>query len=135
MNKFFKKLTITAAAVFGLLCLSGSVAYAGFNPLQDACSVPNADKSAVCKEKNRTGNDDPIAGDDGILIRGTRVIAIVVGVAATIMIIVGGLMFILSDGNSDKAANGRKTIIYAIVGIVIAVLAGPVTQFLTNRAL
>ncbi|MBI2054366.1 MAG: TrbC/VirB2 family protein [Candidatus Staskawiczbacteria bacterium] len=50
-------------------------------------------------------------------------VAKLVGVIATIMIVVAGIMYLVSGGNPQKMEAAKKTLIYAIVGLVIAVLA------------
>lgn len=43
---------------------------------------------------------------------------------ATIMILVGAFQLITSAGDPEKISKGKKTIVYAAVGLVIALLAG-----------
>ncbi len=45
-------------------------------------------------------------------------------------IMYGGFMFMTSAGNPDQAAKGRKTLINAIVGLVIAVSAGIIVNLI-----
>lgn len=44
-------------------------------------------------------------------------------VLATIFIIIGGVLFIISGGDQAKTATARNYIIFAIVGIIIGLLA------------
>jgi len=43
--------------------------------------------------------------------------------SVVIMIIVSGIMFVLAAGDPSKISTARKTLIYAVVGLVIGVLA------------
>lgn len=61
-----------------------------------------------------------------------NVLSIVVGIAAVIMIIVGGIKFVTSAGDAQAAASAKNTIIYALVGVVIAVLAQILVYFVLN---
>ncbi len=54
------------------------------------------------------------------------------GMIAFIVIIIAGLQFVLSRGEPEKAAKARRTIIYAAVGLVIAVSAFTLVQFVTE---
>lgn len=47
-------------------------------------------------------------------------------------IIYGGFRYILSQGNSDSATAARKTIINAVVGLVIAMVATFVVSFVAR---
>jgi len=45
------------------------------------------------------------------------------GLLAVIMVIYGGVLYVTAAGNQEKIDNGKKIIMYAIVGIVIILLA------------
>lgn len=93
-----------------------------------ACQTGQAAGSAVCGSHNST-TTDPIAGQNGVLPIATKIMATVVGIAATIMIIVGGFRYVLSNGDAKAAESGRKTIIYALVGVVITLAASLIISF------
>ena len=42
-----------------------------------------------------------------------------------IVIVVGGLRLLFSEGNSEKARKARNTIIYAVVGLIVTIVASP----------
>lgn len=54
----------------------------------------------------------------------------VVGYLAAGFIIWGGFRFLLSEGNVDKAAAARKTIINASVGLVLALASVAIIRFI-----
>jgi hypothetical protein len=65
-----------------------------------------------------------------------KVLAIVFGIAgafAFLMIIVSGLRYILSAGSPDKVSKAKNGIIYALVGLVIAVMAEAIVAFVVKR--
>lgn len=51
------------------------------------------------------------------------------GIISVIMIIVGGIMYSLSAGDSKKSATAKDTILYAVIGLVITLLAGAIVSF------
>lgn len=53
-----------------------------------------------------------------------------VGYVATGFVMYGGYLYIMSEGDPGKAARGKKTIISAVIGIVIAVLANLIIRTL-----
>lgn len=55
------------------------------------------------------------------------------GVVAVVMVFIGAFKFVTSTGNSDAAAGGRKTIINALIGLIIVVIATSVVNYLGNR--
>lgn len=56
----------------------------------------------------------------------------ILGGIAVIVIIWAGIQMIISSGNSEKVATARKTIIYAFVGLVIVIVAAPITGYIIN---
>src|SRR5690606_31891708 len=45
------------------------------------------------------------------------------GIAAVIMIIFGGFRYVTSNGDSGKLEQAKNTILYAVVGLLVAILA------------
>lgn len=62
----------------------------------------------------------------------TVVFAIIGGVAF-IVIIISGFKFILSEGNPDKVAKARNSIIYAAIGLAICVSAVTIVNLVSGR--
>lgn len=91
--------------------------------------------SSVCTEKDKpqSAQNNLIYGEGSILARATQVVVIAVGVASVIMIIVGGLKYVLSAGDASKASSAKNTIIYALVGLLVAAFAQGIIVFVLNR--
>ena len=54
-------------------------------------------------------------------------------IIAIIVVLVGVMKLVTSDGDSKKAVSARSTIIYAIVGLVVCIAAGPLIYFFLER--
>ena len=114
-----------AATVAGLytFALSGSAALA-----QDAVTGLN--------ESVSTENQTTIFEDGGIFQRVTNTLLFLVGAISVIMLIVGGIRYIVSAGDQNQVTGAKNTIMYAIVGIIVAVMAWGIVNFvLTKREL
>lgn len=61
------------------------------------------------------------------------VLSYIVGGVAIIMIIVGGFRFIISGGDSNSTASARNTIVYALIGLAVAVLAQILVHFVLGK--
>ena len=57
-------------------------------------------------------------------------VIVMVGIVAVIIVIVGGQRFIVSQGDSSKIAAARGMIIYGVVGLVVALVAFAVVNFI-----
>ena len=122
-----KKLFLALATVFCMSVLSMNVAQAAWNPFSAACSQGSGQDSAVCSDGGNT--TDPISGNDGVIMNIINLISVLAGVAAVVIIIIGGIMYIQSEGNSDKTTAARQTIIYALAGLVVIAFARVILGF------
>lgn len=94
------------------------------------CSSAAVSKSAVCQDKTST---DPVSGKNGLLLKIVRIIAIAAGAAAVIMIIIAGFQYLLSAGDATKATNARNALLYAVVGLLVIVLAQSIISFVITK--
>lgn len=62
-----------------------------------------------------------------------NILLFIVGVGAVIMLIIGGIRYVVSAGDQQAVANAKNTILYAIVGIVVAVLAWAAVDFVFSQ--
>jgi hypothetical protein len=58
-----------------------------------------------------------------------NLITVVVGIVAVVMIIVNGFRLITSGGDSNTVTSARNGLIYAIVGLIVVVLAQVIVRF------
>lgn len=56
-----------------------------------------------------------------------------IGAIAVIVIVVGGIKYATADGDSGKIASAKNTILYAVVGLVVALLANAIVFFVVGR--
>jgi hypothetical protein len=61
------------------------------------------------------------------------VLIFLVGAIAVIMLILGGLQYVISNGDAKRVESAKNTILYAIIGIVIAILAYAIVGFVTGQ--
>ncbi|HPD98962.1 MAG TPA: hypothetical protein PLJ04_02610 [Candidatus Saccharibacteria bacterium] len=55
------------------------------------------------------------------------------GAVAVIMVVYSGIQLIISQGNSEKVAQARRAIIYAVAGLVVIFFAQVIVLFIFNR--
>lgn len=68
-------------------------------------------------------------GSTGIFKTITNVLLFILGAISVIMIIIGGLRYVISGGNSTSVTAAKNTILYAIVGIIVALLSFAIINF------
>ena len=57
----------------------------------------------------------------------------VLGIVAVVMIIIGGINYMTSQGDSTKVKKGRDTILYGVIGLIIALLAFAIVNFVLDN--
>lgn len=98
------------------------------DPLQEACS--QGSDASICQNVSA---DNPIFGPKGLVTRATQIVTIAVGAAAVIMIIIGGFRYVLSGGDSNATKSAKDMILYAVIGLVIALVAQALVLFVLRR--
>lgn len=61
-----------------------------------------------------------------------NVLLFILGAIAVIMIIIGGLRYVLSNGDSGAITSAKNTILYAVIGLVVAILAYAIVNFVID---
>jgi hypothetical protein len=134
----FKKIKNYAVA----LALVASFAAPALVPV--AASADTNTSNKLCQGANLAlgnGADNTTCSTDAsnnslgnIATRVVNLLSLVVGVIAVIMIIIGGLRYIISGGESSNVSGAKNTLIYAIVGLIIVALAQFIVHFVINTA-
>lgn len=123
--------------VFGAIAvLAPLILYAPAGALAPA--VPLHLLAATPKQEICTGiglaTADGGCGDNGlqannVLAAIINLLSVVIGIVAVVMIIVAGFRFITSGGDAAKVSGAKNAIIYALIGLVIVVLAQFIVRF------
>lgn len=80
------------------------------------------------------GADQPedLFGMGGTLSTVSNVLLFIVGAVAVIMIVIGGLRYVTSGGDSTNVSAAKNTILYALVGVIVALLAYAAVRFVVS---
>ena len=120
-----------ALAFFAVPALVLSVSAAPVFAQQDA----EEDLSITQGVQAARGNDQPndLFGPTGIFRTITNVLLFIIGAVSVIMLIIGGFRYVTSQGDSSQVTSAKNTILYAIIGLIIAILAFAVVSFVTDQ--
>ncbi len=78
------------------------------------------------------GQPSDLMGDSGIFKKITDIMLFAVGILSVIMLIVGGMHYVISGGKKESVASAKNTILYAIVGLIVALLSYAIVNFVVN---
>jgi cytochrome bd-type quinol oxidase subunit 2 len=95
------------------------------------CAGTNLDATQTtgCTVDSATAN----AEINNIIKLVINIFSLIVGLVSVIMIIVGGLKYITSGGESSNISSAKNTIVYAIIGLVIVALAQFIVHFVLGK--
>lgn len=133
MINFIKKYNKVALVLFfgAFLSLTPNLVVSN----NSAAVTPQAVSGGIAggAEQSR-GVDMPatLFGDAGIFTEVTNILLFLIGVISVIMLIFGGLRYVISGGNSSAVTAAKNTILYAIVGLIVAILAYAIVNFVIN---
>lgn len=115
-----KKLTMVLGAfVFAIAAIAVPVAPANAqNSVQDGINSAKG-----------SGVPDQLFGDGSIFTTIVNVMLFIIGAICVIMLIWGGIRYTTSAGNSAAVTSAKNTIMYAIIGLIIAFLAFAVVNW------
>ena len=92
-------------------------------------AVPTSVKNGVNNAKPEGASNDIVPFIKDV----TNILLFLIGAVSVIVIIVGGLRYVTSAGDQNQITSAKNTIMYAVVGIVVAAAAYAIVNFvLTN---
>ena len=94
--------------------------------LADASDIIKKSADLACKTDCNTS---PLGS---IIQSVTTTLLGVIAAIAVLMIIIGGLRYVISGGDPKKTADAKNTVLYAIIGLVVALLAFAIIKFVTS---
>src|SRR4051794_31807741 len=72
----------------------------------------------------RKGNESSLSGSLNVSFASiANLLIYITGAIAVIVIIIGGLRYVISQGNSDQVKQAKDTLLYGVIGVVVAILA------------
>lgn len=80
------------------------------------------------------GSADKVDNPSDLVKSAVNIVLYVVGVLAVIMLIWGGITYTTSAGDSNKVTSAKNTIMYAVIGLVVAIFAYAIVNFVLTSA-
>lgn len=120
-------LTVMTAGVVGAVA---PVSAASFT-CPDGQTGTGTDYTTACKQHGiDTTQETDLMGTLNTII---NVVIGVVGFIAVVMIILGGVQYTTSAGDTAKVTKAKNTIMYGVIGLVIALLAFAIVNFVLGN--
>ena len=130
--RFLRIITVSTMLIVILLS-TGSVSAISYSRY-----FGNASSSGACNGLSQLSSSDncssnkPVISNIGQLVVNT--LSVIVGIVAVIMIIFAGFKYVTAAGDSNAINSARNVLIYAIIGLAIAVVARLIAADVLNSA-
>lgn len=89
-----------------------------------------------CGAHNVTGSNcnNQGVGFEQLIRTIVNIISILIGAIAIIMILISGFSYITSGGDTNKVESAKSTLLYAVIGLIVAALAQVIVHFALSTA-
>ena len=119
-----KKVSVILASLLALPVIAFGVT----TLVADSTSAQLDLESGINSAKG-TGAPDNVTEDDGLIKKVVNLLLWAIGIISVIMIIIGGIRYAISNGDSNQVTAAKNTIMYAVIGLVIAIFAYAIVNF------
>lgn len=126
MKKTIRTLIASLMVVLGMSAIIASPAGAISVFEQCGDTAGTNKETTVCEAQN----EDDV---NTLVQTGIGILSFIIGIISVIMIIVGGIRYVVSNGEAAKIKSAKDTILYAIVGLVVSLLAYVIVNFVVGQ--
>jgi predicted nucleic acid-binding Zn ribbon protein len=122
-----KKLLVSTVLAFNFsLPIIAAAPVAAATTQQIVCDQADAIDSSACNQSS----DTILSGFAGRVV---RTLILIIGAVSVLVIVIAGMMYVFSGGDPNNTKRAKDAIIYAVIGLVIALLAQAIVSFVINR--
>lgn len=124
--KKWQQIMISAALLVGVVGVVAPMQPASAINVFDQCATDATKDSAVCKASSK---DDASSTVKDIV----NIMLYILGVLAVIMIVFSGIRYTTSAGNAAHVKAAKDTLMYSVIGLVVAMLAWTIVNFVLGK--
>lgn len=126
LENALKGLLLVPAITLALSFAAAPAASAFSQTIDDGAGAARGEGTSDCL----FGGGD--CAGDGIFKTITNVLLFLIGAVSVIMLIIGGIRYTISGGDSTAVTSAKNTILYAVIGIIVALLAYAIVNFVLD---
>ena len=113
---------LTALMIGTVIAVSAAPGVGAIKLFDEACK--SGDDTAVCKSEG-----DRVS----TLVKDiTSLLLWVLGAVTTLMLVFGGFKYVTSNGDSNKIQAAKNTILYAVIGLAVAILGQVIVLYVVK---
>jgi len=124
-----KSIKVMLAGVLAVPMLALGISAAA--PLQYASAVSSIQDGASSAKSDSQA--DNLFSSNGVFKKIVNAALFLIGAISVLMLIYGGIRYTISGGDSSSVTAAKNTIMYAVIGIVVALLAYAIVNFVLSQ--
>ena len=62
-----------------------------------------------------------------------NILLFLAGAVAVIVIIIGGIRYVMSSGDAGQVQSAKNTILYAVIGLIVVIMAYAIVNFVVTN--
>lgn len=128
MKNIIKK-SLQSLLIVPVLALGVSVTAGVLQPVDSYAQGAEGGLAGGATSAKGEDQQENLFGDGGLFQTITNVLLFIIGAISVIMLIIGGIRYVVSGGDSSAVTGAKNTILYAVIGIVVAILAYAMVNF------
>lgn len=109
-------------AAYGWGLVSATQVFADCNSSPSSCKLDEPNSLGIPQVSIASAVADIIA-----------ILSFVAGILAIIFIIVAGIRYTTSSGNTQRTESAKQTLLYAVIGLIISTLAFSIVSFIIAK--
>lgn len=136
MKQYIRQFSVIMVSLFYLLVPVSAAAYGvTTTPLNQFADTSEQEACETLEAAGVGGCANPEGPSVMRLVRlAVNVLSVIAGVICVVTVIISGLKYMTSQGDSTKAASARQTLIYSIIGLIVVAAAQVIVNFVVTRA-
>jgi hypothetical protein len=98
------------------------------------CEQDEFKTSDVCTQRTDEKSSSSIdSGKDGIFLRIVNLIIYLTASLSILMVVIGAFKYVISGGEGSQTKSAKDTILYALVGLFVAISSFAIVRFAISR--
>lgn len=115
------------------LAIVSAIALMGVATVVPAYTAVASPASQIDDGVNAVGGDTETSNLGARIKTIVNILLYILGAIAVVMIVIGGIRYTTSNGDSSSITSAKNTILYAVIGLIVAILAYAIVNFILDQ--
>lgn len=120
--------------IASLSLMVGSMAAISMTPSPVGAAASSCSGAQCASQGANTANTGTSKTSDlnNVIKTVVNILLFIIGAVAVVMIVIGGLKYTTSNGDSNQVTSAKNTILYSVIGLLVAIFAYAIVDFVID---